>query len=241
MAYTAHVDTFARDNLPPQDQWPAFIFNRPELQYPDRINCVREFLDRWIDEGRGDEPCLISPAETLTYRGLHERVNRICNVLVEGSLMAQSVRFAPDYANNNRAETHNDTGGQMQGNVGDPDDIRFVGCSVNARHSATGGQPGVMPANHIQIAAFMASPQSFNPQVGFTVDACWVRGGVFAINAGSATAGSHVKVINTRFEKPGSSSDGRDPLAAIVIDPTCPRTVSGNTYFDGTPVPVTNG
>jgi 2-aminobenzoate-CoA ligase len=83
MAYTAHVDTFARDNLPPRDQWPAFIFNRPELQYPDRLNCAAEFLDRWVDEGRGDELCLISPHETLTYRQLHERVNRICNVLVD--------------------------------------------------------------------------------------------------------------------------------------------------------------
>jgi len=81
MAYTAHVDTFARDNLPPQDQWPTFLFNRPELQYPDRINCAVEFLDRWVDEGRGDEPCLLSPGETLTYRQLQDRVNRICNVL----------------------------------------------------------------------------------------------------------------------------------------------------------------
>jgi len=83
MAYTAHVDTFARDNLPPQDQWPTFLFNRPELQYPERLNCVVPFLDRWVGEGRGDEPCLISPAETLSYRELQERVNRICNVLVQ--------------------------------------------------------------------------------------------------------------------------------------------------------------
>jgi 2-aminobenzoate-CoA ligase len=82
MAYTAHVDTFARENLPPRDQWPAFLFTRPELQYPDRLNCVTEFLDRWVDQGRGDEPCLISPAETLTYRELQSRVNRICNALV---------------------------------------------------------------------------------------------------------------------------------------------------------------
>ncbi len=82
MADTAHVDTFARDNLPPEDQWPAFLFTRPEFQYPERLNCAAAFLDRWVDEGRGDEPCLISPAETLTYRALQERVNRICNVLV---------------------------------------------------------------------------------------------------------------------------------------------------------------
>jgi 2-aminobenzoate-CoA ligase len=83
MAYTAHVDTFARDNLPPQEQWPAFIFNRPELRYPDRVNCAAAFLDRWVEEGRGDEPCLICPQETLTYRQLQDRVNRICNVLVD--------------------------------------------------------------------------------------------------------------------------------------------------------------
>jgi 2-aminobenzoate-CoA ligase len=83
MAYTAHVDTFTRDNLPPRDQWPTFLFERPELQYPERLNCAVAFLDQWVDEGRGDKPCLISPTETLTYRGLQERVNRICNVLVQ--------------------------------------------------------------------------------------------------------------------------------------------------------------
>jgi len=83
MAHTAHVDTFARDNLPPQEQWPVFLLDRPELRYPERLNCAAAFLDRWVEEGRGDAPCLISPAETLTYRQLQERVNRICNVLVD--------------------------------------------------------------------------------------------------------------------------------------------------------------
>lgn len=82
MAETAHVDTFARENLPPEDQWPSFQFTRPEFQYPERLNCAVAFLDRWIDEGRGDQICLISPSETLTYRALQEMVNRICNVLV---------------------------------------------------------------------------------------------------------------------------------------------------------------
>ena len=54
MAATAHVDTFARDNLPPRDQWPTFLFDRPELRYPERLNCVSHFLDRWVQEGRGD-------------------------------------------------------------------------------------------------------------------------------------------------------------------------------------------
>src|SRR3954468_3663212 len=83
MSDTAHVDTFARDNLPPRERWPAFLFTRPELQYPERLNCCARFLDRWIEEGRGDAPCLIGPSETLTYAELHERVNRLANVLVE--------------------------------------------------------------------------------------------------------------------------------------------------------------
>jgi len=31
---SAHIDTFAREHLPPRDLWPQFIFKRPELQYP---------------------------------------------------------------------------------------------------------------------------------------------------------------------------------------------------------------
>ncbi|TMJ89472.1 MAG: 2-aminobenzoate-CoA ligase, partial [Alphaproteobacteria bacterium] len=80
-AMTAHVDTFARDNLPPRAQWPDFRFELPELQYPDRMNCVVELLDRWTAERRGAAPCLISPNESLSYAQLAERVNRIANVL----------------------------------------------------------------------------------------------------------------------------------------------------------------
>jgi 2-aminobenzoate-CoA ligase len=81
MTPSAHLDTFARDNLPPRTQWPDFLFGLPELNYPDRMNCVVELLDRRIAAGDGDRPCLISPGETLTYGQLAERVNRIGNVL----------------------------------------------------------------------------------------------------------------------------------------------------------------
>ena len=61
MAQSGHVDTFARDNLPPRDQWPEFRFDLPELQYPERLNCVTEWVDRWIATGQGARPCLLSP------------------------------------------------------------------------------------------------------------------------------------------------------------------------------------
>jgi 2-aminobenzoate-CoA ligase len=81
MTPSAHLDSFARDNLPPRAQWPDFLFELPELKYPDRMNCAVDLLDRWIATGHGDRPCLISPAESLSYAQLAERVNRIANVL----------------------------------------------------------------------------------------------------------------------------------------------------------------
>jgi 2-aminobenzoate-CoA ligase len=82
MSYTAHVDTFARDNLPPKQLWPEFRFTLPELQYPERLNCCAAFLDRWIAQGDGDRICLATPEETISYAALQARVNRLCNVLV---------------------------------------------------------------------------------------------------------------------------------------------------------------
>jgi 2-aminobenzoate-CoA ligase len=81
MIRSAHVDSFARDNLPTETQWPDFVFSLPELKYPDRFNCVTELVDRWVATGRGGEPCLLSMVENLSYAELAERVNRIANVL----------------------------------------------------------------------------------------------------------------------------------------------------------------
>jgi 2-aminobenzoate-CoA ligase len=81
MIPSGHIDTFARDNLPPQSSWPEFLFTLPELQYPDRLNCVTEFVDKWVASGQGGRTAIVSPSETLTYAQLAERINRIANVL----------------------------------------------------------------------------------------------------------------------------------------------------------------
>jgi 2-aminobenzoate-CoA ligase len=81
MIPSAHLDTFARDNLPAPAHWPDFLLTLPELNYPDRMNCVVDLLDRWVETGHGDRPCLISPSQSLTYSRLAEWVNRIANAL----------------------------------------------------------------------------------------------------------------------------------------------------------------
>ena len=83
MVETSHVDTFARDNLPPRELWPDFLSNQHTSTYPERMNCVVEFLDRWIERGHGDAPLFRGARETLTYADFHERVNRVANVLVQ--------------------------------------------------------------------------------------------------------------------------------------------------------------
>ena len=78
----AAFDSFARDHLPPRDQWPDLLFDLPSLHYPARLNAVTTLLDDRVAHGHGDRPCLIAPGETLSYAQLQQRVNRIAQVLV---------------------------------------------------------------------------------------------------------------------------------------------------------------
>lgn len=86
---TAHVDTFARDHLPPREQWPEFLFGLPEIQYPEKLNCAAELLDHAIAKGWGDRPVIHAPPgegdgqTVVTYRQLLALSNRIAHVLTE--------------------------------------------------------------------------------------------------------------------------------------------------------------
>ncbi|MBC7993707.1 MAG: AMP-binding protein [Rhizobacter sp.] len=82
MSFTAHIDTFARDRLPPREQWPEFLFESDALRFPERVNCGAELLDRAVASGRGDRICLREPGGLVwTYAELLAQSNRIANVL----------------------------------------------------------------------------------------------------------------------------------------------------------------
>ncbi|MBO0708249.1 MAG: AMP-binding protein, partial [Candidatus Dormibacteraeota bacterium] len=80
---SAHVDTFARRNLPAEETWPDLIFTLPELDYPERLNCADRLLDRWVADGHGDARCVIGAREELTYAELQARSNQVAHVLLE--------------------------------------------------------------------------------------------------------------------------------------------------------------
>jgi 2-aminobenzoate-CoA ligase len=99
-AYTAHLDTFARDNLPPRDLWPDFSFDLPELQYPDRLNCATELLDRMVGRGLGGKAVFYTPNQIWTYGQLLETANRIARVMRDDFGLVPGNRVLLRAANN---------------------------------------------------------------------------------------------------------------------------------------------
>ncbi|KPF50519.1 2-aminobenzoate-CoA ligase [beta proteobacterium AAP121] len=81
-AATAHVDTFARDRLPPPELLPELRFDLPELQFPPRLNCATRLLDRRVDQGQGQRPCVQGATVRWTYAEFQATANRIAHVLV---------------------------------------------------------------------------------------------------------------------------------------------------------------
>src|SRR5918993_3615063 len=81
---SAHVDTFARDHLPPRESWPDLVFDRPELQYPDRLNCAAALLDEALARGWGERTAIIAPdGVRWSYAALTVRANQLAHVLVD--------------------------------------------------------------------------------------------------------------------------------------------------------------
>ncbi|MER5195450.1 AMP-binding protein [Streptomyces sp. NPDC002755] len=78
MNVSAHVDTFARDHLPPPGHWPDLRFDLPELDYPDRVNCAVELLGH----AAAERPVFhTGSGPSWTYGELRTRVDRIAHLL----------------------------------------------------------------------------------------------------------------------------------------------------------------
>ena len=81
---TAHIDTFARDHLPPESLMPVFEFDGvPELaNIPDRLNAATVLLDGAI-QNFANRPVVHIGSVSWTYAELRTRANQIARVLVE--------------------------------------------------------------------------------------------------------------------------------------------------------------
>lgn len=81
LGQSAHVDTFARDNLPALEHWPTLLLDG--FDYPDRLNAGVELTDAMVAKGFGDHTALIGNGRRRTYKELADWTNRLAHVLVD--------------------------------------------------------------------------------------------------------------------------------------------------------------
>ena len=95
---SAHVDTFTRDNLPPEEMQPDFLLDG--FDYPERLNVGVELTDRMVERGFGDRTALIGNGRRRTYKELSDWTNRLAHVLVEDLKLKPGNRVLIRSANN---------------------------------------------------------------------------------------------------------------------------------------------
>jgi len=95
---SAHVDTFTRDNLPPEDEQPDFLLDG--FDYPDRLNVGVELTDKMVAEGFGDHDALIGNGRRRTYKELTDWSNRLAHALVDDYGVVPGARVLIRSANN---------------------------------------------------------------------------------------------------------------------------------------------
>lgn len=95
---SAHLDTFARDRLPPPGEWPDLVLDG--FDYPERLNAAVELTDAMVAKGFGDHTALIGNGRRRTYKELTDWSNRIAHALVEDYGVVPGSRVLIRSANN---------------------------------------------------------------------------------------------------------------------------------------------
>ncbi len=98
MYASGHEDTFSRDNLPPQDQWPDLLLDG--FSYPERLNIGVELTDAMVARGFGDNTALIGNGRRRTYKELSDWTNKLARAMVENLALKPGNRVLIRSANN---------------------------------------------------------------------------------------------------------------------------------------------
>lgn len=95
---SAHVDTFSRDSLPPEDQQPTYLLE--DFPYPEYLNAGVALTDAMVEKGFGDNTALIGNGRQRTYKELSDWTNRLAHALVEDYGVVPGNRVLIRSANN---------------------------------------------------------------------------------------------------------------------------------------------
>ena len=98
MHRSAHSDSFSRDNLPPQSQWPDLQL--AAFDYGERLNAAVELTDVMVARGFGDTVALIGNGRRRTYKELADWTSRLAHVLVDDLKIRPGNRVLIRSANN---------------------------------------------------------------------------------------------------------------------------------------------
>lgn len=98
MEESAYTDSFARDHLPPPEEWPELLLDgNPDVDYPARLNCAVALVDDLVGRGDGERIALRwkegGQQCSMTYRELMALTNRIARVLTEDMQLAPGNRL----------------------------------------------------------------------------------------------------------------------------------------------------
>ena len=98
MHRSAHTDSFARDNLPPEDAWPDIDLSH--FDYGPQLNAAVELTDEMVARGFGDHVALIGNGRRRTYKELTDWTNRLAHALVDDLKVEPGNRVLIRSANN---------------------------------------------------------------------------------------------------------------------------------------------
>ena len=81
--WTSHLDTFVLDRLPAPAAQPEFLFDLPDLAYPEALNAGEVLLERALSPGFGARTAFVTDGARLTYGQVLDLANRFARVLAE--------------------------------------------------------------------------------------------------------------------------------------------------------------
>ncbi|MGH8814608.1 MAG: AMP-binding protein [Advenella sp.] len=86
-AQTGLQDRFVVEHLPESGQQPQYLFDLPQLHYPEKLNSAVELIDRHVQQGRGQNIALRwlqdGMQKQMTYQALAQWTNQLARVLTE--------------------------------------------------------------------------------------------------------------------------------------------------------------
>lgn len=86
-AQTELQDRFVIEHLPDSGQQPQYLFDLPQLQYPEKLNSAVELIDRHVQQGRGQNIALRwlqdGQQKQMSYQALAQWTNQLARVLTE--------------------------------------------------------------------------------------------------------------------------------------------------------------